>query len=287
MHRSTRASTFSCCNLSALCRIIGEVLSLCREMLCCPFCNALPHGHIPAAVLLFFVIILLVAMGEALLSQLFTKFTVGMDESRAALRQGVILKDICHVMEQPCHRKEYLRRCRSTLPFQKALCVAVPLFRCHGQPLDALLFVSVDHLPLEQQLPQQILSMGVAGLGGGVDVVHGLAGVFSYYLAFQIFLAQAIGRIVVSVVGGVFQPLDAQLRIMDAHIIREQQLSQSILGRSVTAGRCLVEPVHGGFAVRYHKAAIQIQLSHKVLSMDIAALCKFPHTLHGVIPLRK
>ena len=32
------------------------------------------------------------------------------------------------------------------------------------------------------------------------------------------------------------------------------------------------------------KAAIQIQLSHKVLSMDIAALCKFPHTFHGIIP---
>ena len=46
-------------------------------------------------------VILLVAMDEALLSQLFTEFTVGMDESRAALRQGVILKDIRHVVEQP------------------------------------------------------------------------------------------------------------------------------------------------------------------------------------------
>ena len=112
------------------------------------FCDSLSHGHVPATILLFFVIILLVAMGEALLSQLFTKFTVGMDESRAALRQGVILKDICHVMEQPCHRKEYLRRCRSTLPFQKALCVVVPLLRRLGQPLDALLFVPVNDLSL-------------------------------------------------------------------------------------------------------------------------------------------
>ena len=44
-------------------------------------------------------VILLVTMGEALLSQLFTEFAVGMDEPRAALRQGVVLKDICHVME--------------------------------------------------------------------------------------------------------------------------------------------------------------------------------------------
>ena len=58
-------------------------------------------------------IILLVDVGEALLSQLFTEFMVGMDESCAALRQGVVLKDICHVMEQSRHRKEYLRRCRS------------------------------------------------------------------------------------------------------------------------------------------------------------------------------
>ena len=56
-------------------------------------------------------VILLVAMGEALLSQLFAEFTVGVDESRAALRQGVILKDICHVVEQSRHRKEHLRRC--------------------------------------------------------------------------------------------------------------------------------------------------------------------------------
>ena len=74
-------------------------------------------------------VILLVAMGEALLPQLFTEFTVGMDESRAALRQGVILEDIRHVMEQPRHRKEHLRRCRSTLSFQKALRVSCLSFR--------------------------------------------------------------------------------------------------------------------------------------------------------------
>ena len=83
----------------ALRQIVGGVLSLCWELLCCPFCNSSSHGHIPAAILLLLMVILLVAMGEALLPQLFTEFTVGMDESRAALRQGVVLKDICHVME--------------------------------------------------------------------------------------------------------------------------------------------------------------------------------------------
>ncbi len=107
-----------------------------------------------------------------------------MDEPCAALRQGVVLKDICHVVEQPRHRKEYLRRCRSTLPFQKALRVAVSLLCRLGQPLDALFFITLDDLSLEQQLSQQILSMGIPGLGGCVDVIHGLAGVFSYYLAF-------------------------------------------------------------------------------------------------------
>ena len=52
-------------------------------------------------------------------------------------------------------------------------------------------------------------------------MIHGLTGIFSYYLAFQIFLAQTVGCIVVSVVGGVFQPLDSKLRIMDDGIIRE------------------------------------------------------------------
>ena len=93
-------------------------------------------------------IILFVTMGEALLSQLFTKFTVGMDEPSAALWQGVVLEDIRHVVEQPRHRKEYLRRCRSTLPFQKALCVAMSLLCRQGQPLDALLFVPVNDLSL-------------------------------------------------------------------------------------------------------------------------------------------
>ena len=71
-------------------------------------------------------IIHLVAVGNALLSQLFAEFTVGVDESRAALRQGVVLKDICHVMEQPRHRKEHLRRYRGILPLEKALRIAVP-----------------------------------------------------------------------------------------------------------------------------------------------------------------
>ena len=91
----------------------------------------------------------------------------------------------------------------------------------------------------------------------------------------------------VSVVGGVLQPLDASFRIVDAGIIREQQLSQGILGWCVAAGRCLVEPVHGRFAVRYHNAAIHIQLSHEVLRMDIAVLCQFPHIFYSVIPLRQ
>ena len=111
-------------------------------------------------------VIRIVAMGEALLPQFLTPFAVNVGESCAALRQGVVLKDIRHVVEQPRHRKEHLRRCRSALPFQKALCVAVSLLRCHGQPLDALLFVPLDHLPLKQQLSQQILRMGIPGLGG-------------------------------------------------------------------------------------------------------------------------
>ena len=63
--------------------------------------------------------------------------------------------------------------------------------------------------------------MGIPRLGGGVDVIHGLAGILSYYLALQIFLAQTVGCIVVSVVGGMLQPLDAKFRIMHAGIIRE------------------------------------------------------------------
>ena len=166
-------------------------------------------------------VILLVTMGKALLSQLFTKFTVGMDEPSATLRQGVVLEDICHVVEQPRHRKEHLRRCRSILPFQQALCVAVSLLRRLGQPLDALFFVTLDDLSLEQQLSQQILRMGIPSLGGGVDVIHGLAGVPSYRVSLQIFFAQAVGCIVVSIVGGMLQPLNASFGIMDAGIIRE------------------------------------------------------------------
>ena len=63
------------------------------------FRDSLSHGHILAAILLLLMVILLVAMGEALLSQLFTEFTVGIDESCTASRQRVVLKDICHVMK--------------------------------------------------------------------------------------------------------------------------------------------------------------------------------------------
>ena len=113
-------------------------------------------------------IVLLVAVGEAFLPQLFTEFAVGMDEPRAALRQGVLLKDIRNMVEQSCHCEKYFRRCRSALPFQKTLCVAVPLLRRLGQPLDAFLLVLVDDLALKQQLPQQILRMGIPSLVGGL-----------------------------------------------------------------------------------------------------------------------
>ena len=127
------------------------------------------HRHIPTAILLLLMIVLFVAMDETLLPQLLTALAVDVGEPRAALRQGVVLEDICHVMEQSRHCKEHLRRCRSTLPFQKALRVAVPMLRRPGQPLDALLFVTLDHLPLEQQLPQQILRMEIAALGRSIQ----------------------------------------------------------------------------------------------------------------------
>ena len=95
-------------------------------------------------------VIRIVAVSNAFLSQLFTEFTVGMDESCATLRQGVVLEVICHVVEQPRHRKEYLRRCQSTLSFQKALRVAVSLLCRQSQPLDAFILVLVDDLTLEK-----------------------------------------------------------------------------------------------------------------------------------------
>ena len=78
-------------------------------------------------------IVLLVAVGEAFLPQLFTEFAVGMDEPRAALRQGVLLKDIRNMVEQSCHCEKYFRRCRSALPFQKALCVSTSAFCFFGK----------------------------------------------------------------------------------------------------------------------------------------------------------
>ena len=110
----------------------------------------LMHRHIPTAILLLLMIVLFVAMDETFLPQLLTALAVDVGEPRAALRQGGVLEDICHVMEQSRHCKEHLRRCRSTLPFQKALRIAVSLLRRLRQPLDALLFVTLDHLPLEQ-----------------------------------------------------------------------------------------------------------------------------------------
>ena len=62
--------------------------------------------------------------------------------------------------------------------------------------------------------------MGISSLGRGVDVRHGFTGIFSYRVSLQIFFAKAVGCIVVSVVGGVFQPLDASFRIVDTDIIR-------------------------------------------------------------------
>lgn len=80
--------------------------------------------------------------------QFLMPLVVDVGEPCAALRQGVILEDICHVMEQPRHREKHLRRCRSILPVQKALRVAVSLLCRQGQPLDTFLLVTVDYLSL-------------------------------------------------------------------------------------------------------------------------------------------
>lgn len=63
------------------------------------------HRHIPTAILLLLMIVLFVSMDETFLPQLLTALAVDVGEPRAALRQGVVLEDICHVMEQPRHRK--------------------------------------------------------------------------------------------------------------------------------------------------------------------------------------
>ena len=69
------------------------------------------HRHIPTAILLLLMIVLFVSMDETFLPQLLTALAVDVGEPRAALRQGVVLEDICHVMEQPRHRKKYLQMC--------------------------------------------------------------------------------------------------------------------------------------------------------------------------------
>ena len=97
----------------------------------------------------------------------------------------------------------------------------MPMLRRPGQPLDALLFVTLDHLPLEQQLSQEILRMRISGLGGGIDVIHGLAGIPSYRFTLQIFLAQTVGGVGVSVLNCSLQPLDALGSVMDHRIVRE------------------------------------------------------------------
>ena len=122
-----------------------------------------PHAH--AAPALLWVVIRLVAQGDTLLPELAQALAVDLDDAGAGRRQGVLLEDSAQVVEQPGDGEHHPRRPEVALPIQEEVGIPVPLCGGLPEPLGRLLLVTGNRLPLQVQLAQHVLGVGVALLG--------------------------------------------------------------------------------------------------------------------------
>ena len=121
------------------------------------------HRHIPTAILLLLMIVLFVAMDETLLPQLLTALAVDVGEPRAALRQGVVLEDPAHVVEQAGNCQHDRGRSNIIVPLQKELGVLISLSG-PAEPHYCLDLIRLNTLPSQIQLSQHILGILVSRL---------------------------------------------------------------------------------------------------------------------------
>ena len=128
------------------------------------------HGH-ATRVLFLLMIIRLVAHGNLLLTDLLAQFAICSVAARRARRNGVILKDPAHVMEQLGGREEHIGLAAVIEVIQKELGVLISLGRGFPEPAVRLLSIPSYILSNEVQLAQGVLRILVTLLSGIAQIL--------------------------------------------------------------------------------------------------------------------
>ena len=150
------------------------------------------HGH-AAHVLFLLMVIRLVAHGDLLLTDLLAQFAVRSVAAQRAGRNGVVLKDPAHVVEQFGGREEYIGTVIIIEVVQKELGVLISLGCGFPEPAMRLLPVLGHILAGEVQLAQGVLRILVALLGGIGQILHRSGCIFRDILSLQIQFPQPVG----------------------------------------------------------------------------------------------
>ena len=106
-------------------------------------------------------VIRLVAKSNSLFPELPQPLAVDLHSSETGLWQGVVLKDISHVVEQSGHRQHDRRWLEVIQALQEELYVGVALVCCPVQPVDGCIHVVGNVSPHEVQLVHEILCVAV------------------------------------------------------------------------------------------------------------------------------
>jgi len=182
------------------------------------------HGHAAPGLslrLFFFMVVGLVAQSDPEFLELPHSLAVDVQSRLCRHSRCVITEDIAHVVEQTAHRHQELRLMPLILAFQNVLSIWVSIRIRHPEAVPGRFFVSWNAVACEVQLPQQVASPGVILVSRVTEIFRRFNCILLHGLACQVFLAQTVGGVGVSVLNCSLQPLDAIGSVMDHRIVRE------------------------------------------------------------------
>ena len=171
--------------------------------------------------LLFFVIVGLMAQSDAQFLEL--PHSLAVDLHARLCRHGwcVVPKDIAHVVEQATYRQQELRLVPLILAFQNILSVGMPIHVCPPETVPGCFCIFVNTVACEVQLPQQVAGPGMILVSCIAKILCRFNCVLLHGLTRQVFLAQTVSGVSVSILSRSLQPLDSIISVMHLRIIRE------------------------------------------------------------------
>ena len=136
-----------------------------------------------------------VVEGDLLLTNLPEQFAVRSVAARRAGRNGVVLKDPAHVVEQFCGREQHIGTVVVMEVIQEKLCVLISLGCGFPEPAVRLLSILSHIFSGEVQLAQGVLGILAALPGGSVQILQRLGSILWDIPSHQIQFPQPVGGV--------------------------------------------------------------------------------------------